>query len=299
MHIPTPNNPSRPRRNVAALLAVCVGVSTWIGCGTTRWSDTARTGTEQLLVSNAIDQAVGRINFTPLNGRKVFVKNDAITDATDNKYINTTIRQHLAANGGILCDEKDDADYILEIRSGGVGTDRNDVLIGIPAFTIPALPGSTYSSSQIPEIPFIKRTDQRAVAKIAVFAYNKHTGRPLWYSGNNQSESWAKALWVAGAGPITKGNIYDGAHFSGSKVPEVPILNLYGEIGDGSCPPANRPAVFKETTNKPLKASPPTGPSIPYPTYPGPQPVTPPTVSSATVPPPGVPPSPTLAPPVK
>ncbi len=254
---------------VSALLVCALGLS---GCGTTRWSDTSRTGTEQLLISNAVDHAVGKINFTPMNGRKVFVKSDAITESTDNKYISTTIRQHLAACGGILCDDREDADYVLEIRTGAVGTDRNDVLIGIPAITIPALPGSTYSSSQLPEIPFIKRTDQRAVVKVAVFAYNKNTGRPLWYSGNNQSESIAKALWVAGAGPINKGSIYDGSSFSGSKVPEVPLVNLYGDIGTNVRPPADRPAFFKETSNKSIKKdadkAPPAPPYPPYPVLP-------------------------------
>jgi hypothetical protein len=248
------------------------------GCGTTRWSDTSRTGTEQLLISNAVDQAIGKIDFTPLNSRKVFVESGAITDSTDSKYISTTIRQHLAACGGILCDDKEDADYVLEVRTGAVGTDRNDVLVGIPAITIPALPGSTYSASQFPEIPFVKRTDQRAVVKVAVFAYNKTTGRPLWYSGNNQSESWAKALWVAGAGPITKGNIYDGPNFSGSKVPEMPLLNLYGDTGTDIRPPADRAAFFKETSNKPVKeAAFDAPPAPPYPPYP----LLPPTTATA------------------
>ena len=270
------------RQCCAGLLPVLVSCALLLtGCGTTRWSDTSRTGTEQLLISNAVDQAVGKINFTPLNGRKVFVENAAIEESTDSKYINTTIRQHLAVSGGILCDDKEDADYILEVRTGAVGTDRNDVLVGIPALTIPALPGSTYSSSQIPEIPFVKRTDQRAVVKVAVFAYNKTTGRPLWYSGNTQSESWAKALWVAGAGPITKGNIYDGANFSGSRVPELPLVNLYGDIGTGVRPPADRPAFFKETTNKSIKKEAITAP--PAPPYP-PYPVLPPPVSAAITP---------------
>ena len=266
-------NPFFCRPRTAELVSVLVGCALiFCGCGTTRWSDTSRTGTEQLLISNAVDQAVGKIDFTPMNGRKVFVESGAISDSTDSKYISTTVRQHLAASGGILCDDKEDADYILEIRTGAVGTDRNDVLVGIPATTIPVLPGSTYPGSQIPEIPFIKRTNQRAVVKVAVFAYNKTTGRPLWYSGNNQSESWAKALWVAGAGPITKGNIYDGANFSGTKVPEVPLLNLYGDAEAGVRPSADRPAFFKETSNKPVKQAvvdaPPTPPYPPYPTLP-------------------------------
>ena len=45
----------------AALLLFCTA-----GCGTTRSSDTNRTATEQLLISDAIDRAVQSINLQPL-----------------------------------------------------------------------------------------------------------------------------------------------------------------------------------------------------------------------------------------
>ena len=47
--------------------------------------------------------------------------------------------------------------------------------------------------------PFSKKTDQKGVAKLAVFAYNRKTGRPVWQSGVVQSEGTSKDTWVAGA----------------------------------------------------------------------------------------------------
>ncbi|MGL4942170.1 MAG: DUF6655 family protein [Thermoguttaceae bacterium] len=190
-----------------------------VGCGTTRWSDTTRTGVEQLLVSNAIDQAVAEIDFTPMRGRRVFVRADAVNGMSDHQYLTMVIRQSLAASGGVLCDTLEEADYVVEIRAGAIGTDRNDMLIGVPAVTIPAVPGVASGGSVIPEVPFVKRTHQRGVAKVAVFAYNRRTGLPVWASGNNHSESTAKALWVAGAGPVTKGTIYDGVRIADHTVP--------------------------------------------------------------------------------
>jgi hypothetical protein len=131
----------------------------------------------------------------------------------------TTIRQHLLASGAILAISREDAEYIVEIRSGAVGTDRDDLLVGIPAMTLPAIPSSQYSATVIPEIPFIKQTRQRGVAKIALFAYNKETGNPVWISGNTQGESTARNLWFVGAGPLTRGTIYHETTFAGNPVP--------------------------------------------------------------------------------
>ena len=207
------------RFGLAWLILLCC-----IGCGTTKWTDTSRTATEQLLISYAIDQVISQYNFSVLRGKKVFVKTTAIQTATDHQYLSAAIRQHIATSGGLLCDTEEEAEYIAEIRTGGIGTDRNDLLYGIPAITIPAvgINGTTPGAgSVIPEIPFVKKTDQRAVCKMAVFIYHRETGRPLWVSGNRQGEGRAKAWWVFGAGPFTKGSIYKGTEFDGGRIPQV------------------------------------------------------------------------------
>ncbi|MDR0327955.1 MAG: hypothetical protein LBI05_06650 [Planctomycetaceae bacterium] len=195
------------------------------GCGTTKWSDTTRTGTEQLLISNAIDRVITDIDFSPMRHRKCFLNTSAITQMTDHDYLGMTIRQHLATAGAILAPSELEADYIVEVRAGAIGTDRDDVLVGIPQTTLPALPASQYSAATIPEIPFIKRTRQRGVAKIALFAYNKTTGQPVWVSGNNQGESTARNLWFLGTGPLTRGTIYSETTFAGNALPLPTELN--------------------------------------------------------------------------
>ena len=199
---------------LVSICALCV-----FGCGTTKWSDTHRTGTEQLLISNAIDRVVHKVDFSPMREKKCFLDTSAISQTTDREYLATTIRQHLMASGAILAVSKEEAEYIVEVRSGAVGTDRDDLLIGIPAMTLPAIPSSQYSATVIPEIPFIKQTKQRGVAKIALFAYNKETGNPVWISGNTQGESSARNLWFVGAGPLTRGTIYHETTFAGNPVP--------------------------------------------------------------------------------
>jgi len=232
------------------------------GCGTTKWTDTSRTATEQLLISYAIDQAVEQVNFSVLRGKKIYVKTDAIETATDYRYLSTAVRQHIATSGGLLCDKEGESEYIVEIRTGAVGTDRNDLLYGVPAITIPSVAyngaATAGAGSTIPEIPFVKKTDQRAVCKMAVFVYHRETGRPLWCSGNRLGESRAKAWWVFGAGPFTKGSIYNGTEFDGGKVPKVIPGKSSDE--DEELPPLTVERVFTEP--KPLIQAEPEKPKV-------------------------------------
>ena len=230
---------------------ICLVLFVATGCGTTKWTDTSRTATEQLLISYAIDRTIEPINFSVLKGKKVFVKNDAIEEATDYKYMSTAIRQHIATSGGLLCDKEEDAEYIAEIRAGAVGTDRNDLLYGIPALTIPAASfnNTGTTGTMIPEIPFVKKTDQRAVCKLSVFIYHRETGSPLWVSGNRQGESRSKAWWVFGAGPFNRGNIYNGTEFDGGKIPMIPGMS--GHENEES-PPLAMERYFVEPKPLPL-----------------------------------------------
>jgi len=197
------------------LLAICALVS---GCGTTKWSDSPRTATEQLLISDAVDRAISEIDFSALADQNVYLDTRYIMTVLDQNYVVSTLRQHMLASGCIIKDKAENADYIVEVRSGSLGTNRQDLLFGIPATNLPApglVPGG---SAPIPEIALAKRTNQHAVCKIAVFAYDRMSGRPVWQSGNRKVASRAKDSWFLGAGPFQRGNIYDGTAFAGEKI---------------------------------------------------------------------------------
>lgn len=202
------------------MILVLVGVlaASNAGCGTTRMSDTSRTGTEQLLLSTAIDQAINNIDFKPLTGKKVYVDTSYLAGAVDEKYLTSTLRQHMMAHGCLLQEKRDDASYIVEARAGAIGTNRNEVVIGVPSINLPGVTALAGVPSAIPEIPFAKTTDQRGVAKIAVFAYNRETGTPIWQSGVFPVVSNAKDSWILGAGPFQRGSIYDGTRFAGNRL---------------------------------------------------------------------------------
>jgi hypothetical protein len=194
------------------------------GCGMTRWSDTQRTATEQMLISDAIDKSINQLDFRVLSGKEVYFKDEYLKGTVDQMYVSSSIRQHLLATGCILKEKPEDATYIVEARAGAVGTDRHDLLFGVPAFSLPAIAvGGVGSPQAIPEIPFAKKTDQRGVAKIAVFAYNRATGRAVWQSGIAYTTSNAKDVWLFGAGPFRRGTIYDGTQFAGEAI-NIPLF---------------------------------------------------------------------------
>ena len=184
-------------------------------------TDSPRAATEMLLVSQAADNAVGQIDFSPMSGKTVYLDASGMDkDLLDKGYLVSLVRQCLLASGAMLQDEKTRAEYVVELRAGGLGTDRHSLLVGTPAVSLPSvLPGLPTS---LPEIALVKNNDQRGVAKVAVFAYNRISGRALWQSGTVEAESRSKDTWVLGAGPFSRGSIRRRTELAGQPLPSIP-----------------------------------------------------------------------------
>ncbi len=223
-------------------------VTSAIGCGTTRMTDTARSATEMLLISQAIDRSVNQLDFTVLAGKPVFFEEKVLDGVTDKGYLASSLRAKMLADGCLLVEDKAKATYVVEARAGCVGTDKQSLLIGVPQMNLPTImPGQP---PVIPEMPLIKSTDQQGVAKILVFAYNRNTGQAVWQSGVQESVTRSKDTWVCGAGPFQKGTI--------QRPTEGPIeqIDVLGVINDPSkaVPSSGRTGVtqaaFFEETGK-------------------------------------------------
>ena len=199
-------------RLLVPVVAACAILSS--GCGTTKWSDSARTATEQLLTSDAIERAVMQVDATPLAGRRVFLDVSALDKTNDNSYLSSSIRHQLLACGVGLADSKTEAEVIVEARAGAIGTNRDELLVGIPetSLTVAGFGG------MIPEMSAAKRTDQEAVAKIALFAYDRETGMPVWQSGVQNVASRTHDRWYFGAGPFKTGDITESPRFAGIRL---------------------------------------------------------------------------------
>lgn len=273
--------------------AGCVfSLAVYSGCGTTRSSDSARTATEQMLISSAIDKAVNEINLQPLAGKEVYLDTDRLVGLVDMNYLIGTLKQAMLSNGVILKLDRASAKYIVEARAGVLGTNSSTVMIGIPQTQLPTL-GVAGMPSAIPEIPFAKTTRQAGIAKIALFAYNQSTGKPVWQSGTFPVMADAKNTWFFGAGPYQRGSIYGEQHGTNER-------NLLEERGESiaasarSAIPVTAEAVYDEppellasrpdanndkpAANAPLSLTPAatTPPPAPKPPTPAPAPVPPP-----------------------
>jgi hypothetical protein len=176
------------------------------GCTTTRTSDTSRTGIEQLLISNAIDQVLDKTPLPNVSGRKVYVS-DAYLDCVDKGYVLGSIRQRLLASGAMLVAKAEDSDMTIEVRSGGIGTDNVDSFLGVPGM---ALPGPL--PVEIPEVRLWQNTNHYGTAKIAIVAYGTDSGQVLFDSGRSLARANDSRWSVLGVGPFQSGSVRDEVH---------------------------------------------------------------------------------------
>ena len=111
---------------------------------------------------------------------------------------------------------------IVELRIGTLGTDASDVVYGIPASNALSGAASLVPNAPIvppiPEIAVARREAQHGAAKIAMFAYDRETRRPVWQSGISKARSTVQDTWVLGAGPFQRGTNVDGTQFAGTEL---------------------------------------------------------------------------------
>ncbi len=180
---------------VLGLLAASVVV----GCTSASSSNTARTATEQMLVSNAVDQALNKVDFAPFGGRKVFLE-EKYLDCVDKNYVVSSLRHRVLMQGGHIVAKPEDADVVLEARSGAVGTNTANAFLGIPEITIPGMFAT-------PEIKFINRVNQTGTAKIGLLAYDAKTQEALGIGGTSLAKSDDNNWYVLGIGPWQGGSV--------------------------------------------------------------------------------------------
>lgn len=204
------------------LLFVCVAP----GCATIRVTDPYRTATEQFLMSQAVSRAISQLNVDALRDRKVWIETGYFTGAekvnvngeerqrlftsAEQAFATGEIRERLLLAGTRLVPDRKDADIVLEIRSGGIGIDRLENLIGIPATVLSgAVSGTSAGGVPVatPEIALYKNTRQRGYASISFVAYRADTGEYVTSSGPYIGRTLRDDFWLFGAGPRTVGNI--------------------------------------------------------------------------------------------
>lgn len=177
-----------------------IACASCLGCSTTRTTDTARTGMEQLLISNAIDQTMSKTALPDVAGKKVYLE-EKYLESVDKGYIVGTMRRKLLNAGAMLVDAKEGSDVTMELCSGGVGTDNVESFVGSPGLTVPGLP------VELPEIRLYEKKSQFGTAKIGVVAYDTPSGQMVYDGGGSLARANDSNWTVLGIGPFQEGSV--------------------------------------------------------------------------------------------
>jgi len=201
--------PSEEAMRICLVLAASVGLAA--GCANIRVTDPARTATEQFLLSEAATKAVAPLSFEILHGRRVFLDAVYFTSA-EKDFVLGELRSKLLLAGSQIQSKREEAEIVLEVRSGGLGIDRYESLLGIPAFMAPANATSAASGTPMativtPELAISKKIKQIAYASVAYVAYWVDTGEILASFGPSIGKTYREDWWLLGSGPHTIGDI--------------------------------------------------------------------------------------------
>lgn len=191
-----------------ACMAMAVASLIASGCASVRVTDPPRTATEQFLLSVAASGAVDQLTFENLRGRSAYV-DTAYFAAAEQAFVLGRMRAQLLMAGVHITPQYDEADVIIEVRSGGVGIDRYDYLLGLPAMSFTGGPqtGPGQVPFATPELAIIKNQQQKGVADVAYVAYWRETGEVVASSGPFVGRSFRDDWWFLGLGPRSVGDI--------------------------------------------------------------------------------------------
>jgi hypothetical protein len=193
-----------PQWALLALFALC-------GCATQRVTDPERTATEQFLLSQAVSEAVEPLSFEALHGRRVYV-DDQYFGAPEREFVLGEIRARLLLAGVQVAPNQQVAEIVLEVRSAGIGIDRYDSIVGIPAIgagaaATSAAAGVPTASLVTPELAIVKEIKQVSFASVSYVAYWVDTGEVVASSGPSIGRAWRDDWWLFGFGPRTIGTV--------------------------------------------------------------------------------------------
>ena len=209
----------RPLRLSLIVLFSAVLLSMHLGCSTVRVTDPTETADQEFLESEATRLAINQIATDQLRGRKVFVDPTFLSIVQENTpplsfkqtpqpylYLLAELRAKLLLSGARLTDKKDDAEIIVEARTGGISVNHLELLVGLASITIPT-EGIASIPFTTPELAILKSTKQYGYASVAFVAYWRDTGEIAASSGPFVGRTAREDYWILGFGPNTVGNI--------------------------------------------------------------------------------------------
>ncbi len=193
------------------------------GCATIRVTDPPRTADEQFLQSQAINEAVEQLSFAALRDRRVYLSDEyLLTDDElqvagigavpeyERLYLLAELRNRMLIEGVELSGSAEAADIIVEARTGAIGINRSNFLLGIPGTNLPVGEvelGDVQAPLILPELAIVKNIKQRGFASVSITAYWRDTGNLVAASGPFIGRTERIDYYFFGLGPRTTGDI--------------------------------------------------------------------------------------------
>ncbi len=168
-------SPKRPSPDfLLSWMMVAIGLMS-TGCHTSKLTEPPRTVAEMVMLSHAADQAIAQLDLDPVQGKKVFL-DASYFESVDGKYVIGALREAIAIHGGILVDQLDASQWVMELRNRGLGMDTRSALFGLPAMEIPVPFAGRVAS---PELALYKANLADSIASFAVVVYDRQEGLML------------------------------------------------------------------------------------------------------------------------
>jgi Family of unknown function (DUF6655) len=202
-----------PLRRAFTLCLLIAASVTLRGCATIRVTDPTRTATEQFLMSEATRRAVEQLSAEALRDRAVYIDTSYLISSAyptpENLFYVAELRNKLLVGGVRLAEKRDKAQIVLEVRSGGIGIDRLEYLLGLPAIYLggAAAVEGTDAPVAVPQLAIVKSTKQYGFSSAAFVAYWADTGELVTSSGPFVGKTLREDWWILGFGPRTVGDI--------------------------------------------------------------------------------------------
>jgi hypothetical protein len=202
----------RWQRRWLSPLLLCYIAALAGGCATIRVTDPPRSATDQFLESEATRRAVDQLSAEALRDRKTYIDTSYLISAAyptpENLFLVAELRNRLLVGGVRLVEKREQAQVVLEIRSGGIGIDRYEYLLGIPSIYITRDVGNDAQTPlATPELSILKNTKQKGYAAAAFVAYWADTGELVASSGPFVGRTLREDWWILGFGPNTVGDV--------------------------------------------------------------------------------------------
>ena len=171
------------RRFVSCLLMLFVS-----GCAFSRTpSQTVRTATEQLLLSQAIERSLHDLSVPLTEGSTVMIETVGLAVPptafipSDLNYARDTVAGRLGQLGFRIHPKDEEAKYLVRVLVQSLGTVQGETFFGMPSLAILAI--------ALPELTLYKAQYQSGYMRYSIDIYEAATGRFIrstpWYTGSS------------------------------------------------------------------------------------------------------------------